>query len=118
MADADQRPDTSLRPFSTWLVEQRGGALHGELAEALAEVARAVVDVQKPGTLTLTLKLKPSKVDGALTVEDEVKVKAPEPDRGAALFFPDSAGNLSRRDPRQPELPFGQPREMREASAE
>ncbi len=102
MPDADER---QIKPAAAWLQEQRGGALHGELGEAIAEVSRAVLDHEKPGSVTLTIKFKPSKVDGALLIEDDIKAKVPEPERGAALWFPDQHGNLSRRDPRQPELP-------------
>lgn len=107
MADAERPPDepVALRPFAAWLHEQRGGALHGELGERFAEMCRAVLDHEKAGTITVTIKAAPSKVDGALLLTDEVKVKVPEPDRGAALWFPDAHGNLSRRDPRQPEIP-------------
>jgi hypothetical protein len=102
---ADDNPQPQRKPFAAWLHEHRGGALHSELGEKLAELSVACLDNEKGGTLTVTIKVKPAKVDGALIFEDEVKVKVPEPDRGGAIWFPDSNGNLSRRDPRQPELP-------------
>lgn len=98
-----ERPQT--RPFSAFLQEQRDGLLHAELSDQLATLAAAVSDTNKAGTLTLTIKVKPSKVFGALEVEDDLKVKPPQSDRGAAIFFADEHGNLSRRDPRQPQLP-------------
>lgn len=101
---AEPRPQT--RPFAAWLQEQRNGLLHSELSERLADLVAAIAEHEKGGTLTLTLAIKPSKVYGAVEVEDTVKVKAPEADRDAGLFFADSHGNLSRRDPRQPELPL------------
>jgi hypothetical protein len=104
-----------FKPFTVWLQEQRGGGLHGELSEKLAELSRAVLDNEKAGTLTLTIKVSPSKMDGAVQVEDKIAVKTPEGDRGAAIFFPDALGNLSRRDPRQPELPL---RDLKEASSQ
>jgi hypothetical protein len=94
------------RPFAAWLQEQRQGGLHSELSDALAEVVQAVVDHEKPGTVQLTVTVKPSEMDGAVVVSDKVVAKPPEPEKGASLFFSDSRGNLSRRDPRQQELPL------------
>lgn len=92
--------------FAAWIQEQRGGTLHGELSEALAEVSASVVDLQKAGSLTLKINIAPAgKEQNGVIVTDVVTVKAPE-DRGASMFFTDGHGNLSRRDPRQPELPL------------
>lgn len=106
---AAERPQ--IRPFAAWLQEQRNGLLHSELSDKLAELVETIQEHEKSGTLTLTISIRPSKVYGAVEIEDTVKVKAPEADRDAGLFFADSHGNLSRRDPRQPELP------LRDASA-
>lgn len=120
MADpAEQQPDEEVRPddggdggspprrlFATWLQEQRNGGLHHELTEGLAEVTTAVQDLQKAGSLTLTLKIVPAgKEQQAVIIADDVKVKAPAA-RGSSMFFTDPHGNLYRRDPRQPELPL------------
>jgi hypothetical protein len=95
------------RPFNQWLLEQRQGALHGELTARLAEVTAAVAEHQAKGTVTLTITIAPQKHDAtAVIVSDDVKAKAPRGDRGASLFFVDDHGGLSRRDPRQPELPL------------
>lgn len=94
------------RPFAAWLTEQRGGSLHGELTEKLADLVAACLEHGEGGSLVLTVKVKPNKDGVTVTVTDEVKAKEPEGDRGAALFYADAEGNLSRRDPRQPELPL------------
>lgn len=98
------------RPFAAFLREQRAGELHQELTDALAEVVQAVDHHGRSGTLTLTISISPSKVNGAVEVADKVASKLPEAERDVGLFFADGSGNLSRRDPRQPELP------LREAS--
>jgi len=98
---ADGEIPQHLKPFASFLQQHEHGGLHNELSEDLAELTRAVVDNQKAGTLTLTLKLKPTKMDGALEVEASVKVKTPEVERPTAFWFPDAHGNLHRRDPRQ-----------------
>jgi hypothetical protein len=112
------RPQT--RPFAAFLNEQRHGALHGEISTALADVVHAVLEHDKQGSLTLTIKVKPAG-DGAVQVIDHVQIKAPEGDRPAALFFADDHGNLSRNNPHQPELPLreiptDQPDALREAN--
>lgn len=97
---------TTTKPFGQFLLEQRNGALHGELSDRLREVVEGVVQHGKAGALTLLVTVKPSGVGAQFLVTDEVRVKVPEADRGASLFFADQRGNLSRSDPRQPELPL------------
>ena len=107
MTTTDQPPETHLRPWTAWLLEQRNGALVAELGEALAELTEAVTEHREPGTLTLVLKLKPLTSDAhALEVVDDVRVKAPTAPRTGSIFYPDTAGNLSRTDPRQQRLPL------------
>jgi hypothetical protein len=93
--------------FSAWLAKQREGALHGELTDELAALAAAVARHEKPGTLTLKVTIKPGE-DGAdyLVISDEVSAKPPQPPRSPSLFYADSDGNLSRNNPRQPQLPL------------
>lgn len=98
---------SATKPFGQFLLEQRNGGLHGELSDRLREVVEAVVEQGKPGTLTLTVTIKPAgNGTNQFIVGDDIKAKAPEPERGASLFFADRRGNLSRTDPRQPELPL------------
>jgi hypothetical protein len=98
------RPQT--KPFAQWLQEQRGGNLHGELSEALAELVQTVMDTQRGGRLVLTVSVKPNKDGITCMVEDQHKVTPPKGDITPSLFYTDEHGNLSRRDPRQPELPL------------
>lgn len=105
----------ATKPFGQFLLEQRNGALHGELSDRLREMVEAVVQHRKAGTLTITITVKPLSSAGQYLVADEVKSKAPEADRGASLFFADGRGNLSRTDPRQPELPLREVPESAEA---
>lgn len=99
--------DDTIKPFGLWLHEQRNGSLHAELGEHLADIAARVIDLQKAGTLSLTVKIAPTgEGQNSVFISDEVKAKPPEPPRPKALFFSDTKGNLSRRDPRQAELPL------------
>lgn len=104
--EPDTATATAPRPFTQWLQEQRGGNLHGELSEQLQQLVQAVTEHGKNGSLTLVVHVKPAGNGVNLLVSDDVKVKAPQPERPVALFFADDEGNLSRRDPRQPELPL------------
>lgn len=109
----EEQPTTiaTTKPFNTFLNEHRAAGLHNELSEELQRVVAAVLAQRKKGSLTMTIGIAPSDVNGAVVVTDKVVSKPPEPDRDPSLFFSDGSGNLSRRDPRQPELP------IRDASA-
>jgi len=98
--------ETATKPFGAFLHEHRAAGLHNELGEGLAEIVAAVLEHQKTGTLEIKIKVAPSDIGGAVVVTDEVKVKAPQADPDPSLFFSDRTGNLSRRDPRQAELPL------------
>ena len=98
------------KPFAAFVQEQRNGGLHGELSEALTKLVAAVGEIEKKGTLVLTLTVTPNRDGQTVVVTDKVKVTLPESERGAAIYFFDEEGNLSRQNPRQIELP------LREAS--
>lgn len=91
-----------VRPFADWLREQSNGKTHDELSEALHQLIGRVLDTGKKGEVALTVKVAPLKDDIAvLIVSDEIKLKLPEHDRKASMFYPDDDGNLSRTDPNQ-----------------
>lgn len=97
--------DVQVRPFADWLREQSKGATHDELSQALHDLTARVIDTEKKGTLVLSITVQPLKgqVD-ALVVSDEIRLKLPEHDRKASLFYPDRQGNLTRSDPNQLEF--------------
>ena len=116
------------RPFAAFLQEHRNGGLHHELSDALAELVTACVEHAKAGTVILQVKGQPNKDGQTVVVTDTVMLRAPEGDRGAALYFTDARGNLSRHNPNQLAMPLreapapaGEPRdvpdEKREAPA-
>jgi hypothetical protein len=102
---AEDEKKRDVRPFVEFLHEQRRGATHVELSEALNKVTEAVVEHGKVGSITLTVKVKPGG-DGMVIVEDEIKAKAPEPGRAANIYYVDDDANLQREDPRQQRLPL------------
>lgn len=71
-----------------------------EASEALRDLVGKVRDTGKKGTLTLTITVAPFEADSSvLTINDEIKVRAPEHTRKPALAWPDGRNNLSRSDP-------------------
>lgn len=105
MTDKPPKPPNSpaleLRPFAAWLHEHNKGRTHDELGVALRDVAAAVKDTGKPGRLTLTIEIRPSKAEGAVTVTDKISTKIPALERPASIFYLDDADNLVRNDPHQ-----------------
>ena len=103
--------DIVVRPFADWLIEQSGGNTHDELGHALHDLVARVLDTGKKGSVTLTVTVAPLKDDvEVLIVTDEIKLRLPEHDRKASLFYPDESGNLTRQDPNQ--LTFDSLREV------
>ena len=95
-------PPTEPRDFAAFLVETPSGRTHTELSEALRDPVAKVVDTGKAGALGLVVKVAPMKGDpSTLVVTDEIKLKLPEHDRKASVFWPDKDGNLVRNDPNQ-----------------
>jgi hypothetical protein len=102
--------DRELKPFADWLAMQRKGTLANELASAMADVNQAVLDTGKPGSITLTVKVKPTGDGTSVFITDEVKAKAPEPERGQSVFFVDEHGNPHRSQQVLDEVPANQAR--------
>lgn len=99
--------DQQVRPFAAFLQEQAGGKTHTELSEALRDLVARVQDTGKKGTVTLAVHVEPMKGDPRiLVIHDEIKLKLPEHDRKASIFFADARGNLTRDNPDQPQLPL------------
>lgn len=97
---ADQQQDSEIQPLSVWLGEQRKGALDVEAGADLSKLVEAVRLTGRGGTLTVAVKVTPGKA-GSLEVVDDVRLKLPEPEREAALWFADKHGRLTRHDPDQ-----------------
>jgi len=91
------------RNFNEIIAEVDHGNLHHLLSEALEQVSAGVLETNKAGSLTLTLKLKVNK-DNQIFMDSEVKKKVPEQGVATSLFFADENGSLSRRDPKQGDM--------------
>jgi hypothetical protein len=68
----------------------------------LHDLVQRVADTGRQGSLVLTISVQPMKGadNGALMVSDAIKLKLPEHDRKASIFFSHD-GNLRRTDPHQ-----------------
>lgn len=97
---------TQARPAAAVLQELNRGRSHRELSDELVKLTQAVRDTGKPGSVTLTITVKPSKADGAFEISDKISSKIPVFDRAASIFFADAEGNLTREDPRQIAMEF------------
>lgn len=98
----------SQRVFLDAVRELREGATLHELGEQLVKLVQAVRDTGRPGSLKLELKVKPASKGSTVTVlalEDVITVKQPAAERGSTILYAGADNSLTRRDPRQPELP-------------
>lgn len=91
--------------FLTTIAELAYGEAVAEYDTAINEMALAVKEHQKPGTMTIVLKFLPKGGD-QIEVVDSYKVSKPEHGRQSTITYVQRDGSLSRRDPRQPVLPL------------
>lgn len=98
---SDEEP-TEEQSFAAFLCQHARGASERELSTALRDLAEAVEETGRPGSITYTLSLRPeSRAEHVVTTTDEIKVKMPKADRPASIFFIDQQYRLVRNDPRQ-----------------
>lgn len=94
-----------MRPVTDVLRDIRRGRAVEQATRMLAEIVRAVDETDKPGELTIKLKVKPEKGGGSQkTITCDVRMKKPETDIPEAVFFSDPDGDLHRSDPSQAEM--------------
>ena len=67
-----------VRDFVAWLVEHDGGRTATAASLALADVARAVDDHQRPGTVTLRITMKPAAPAAVQREQHPFVVRAPQ----------------------------------------
>lgn len=93
------------RPFIDTMRDIEAGCLLDELSETQHSLIDAIRLTGKGGELTIKLAYKPDG-NGQMTIKADVKAKEPALSRGTSLFFLTPEGNLTRRDPRQQDLPL------------
>ncbi len=93
-----------MRLFTDVIGDLESGRVAEDLTAALHEVVMAVQATGRAGKLTLTLSIRPNG-DDSVFITPSVKPAAPEPARAVTTFYL-TAGGITRRDPRQGEIPF------------
>lgn len=102
--------DSTARNFAQVLAAIEDGHFHGDLSDKLRDVVGDLENAamqrggKAAGTLTLTLKL--SLEGGIMEISGDISTKVPKPKRGRSIFYVTPENNLSRRDPKQPDLPL------------
>lgn len=91
--------------FHEWLADHARGTLDNELTAELAELVKAVSELEKPGTLTLQLKVDVAGSGGrTVFIAGKVTSKPPVPAPEASIFYVGDGGTLHRDDPYSPRL--------------
>ena len=91
------------------LAQQRSGTLLAEVGEAASEIARLIRERGRgSGKVTVTIDLRAATKGAgkALSIAATVKTTMPRAEVEETLMYVGEDGKLSRRDPRQPELPL------------
>jgi hypothetical protein len=92
-----------MRLITDIMRDIKKGRLVEEATAALAEVVRCVDELHKPGSVSITITVKPG--DGnEKTLQATLSIKKPARDIPPAIFFSDDDGDLHRSDPRQSEM--------------
>ena len=92
-----------ITKYSEHIRTMARGSIDDEISEALSELVRECRIHGQPGTLTVTLRLKPEGRDGDYMAIDctKIAVNAPQPKRLGAVMYARSNGDLLRDDPEQ-----------------
>lgn len=86
------------------LMNLREGGSVEELAHEIRNAVRATRETGKKSSVTLKIDIAPNGRE-AVTITDTVVAKLPKPDAVSTMFYATEDDGLSRRDPRQPEIP-------------
>lgn len=114
-----EHPEATIEPphtntpksFAQFLMEQQGGAVHGELSEKLRDLVEAIeTHFNKfPGKTVgeLHLKMKITLDRGAYKVTTEYSTKHPKAPVADTIMWLGADGNLQTSNPRQLTMGFG-----------
>lgn len=97
--------EVHVRPFAEMLTILDRGAAHDEASRSLHDLIAAVVDLGRKGSLTIAIEVSPLKgMKDQVVLTAQVTTKMPKADATSQMFFVDQSGNLTRSDPRQPQI--------------
>lgn len=100
----EKLPERQGVEFVEFVMTHRKGAMNLDVTEALDELVKAVTEIGKTGTLTLTITVSTieSDTDVILGIADEVKVRPPKRKGDPGLFYLQSPdGQIGRNAPQQ-----------------
>ncbi|MGW2544626.1 hypothetical protein ACWC5I_28050 [Kitasatospora sp. NPDC001574] len=100
-------PDVNPEPFADFLTAHMGGRVHDAASRELRELNRAVAEHGKRGTLAVVVTVEAPRghvEGGPLSISVATVLKAPKALTPATVYYLDSDGHTSRRDPRQDAL--------------
>lgn len=89
-----------MKAFTDTLREINGGKFADELNTALQQLVIDVKNVGKAGSISVTIKLKPTRGQ-AFEIDHDFNVKSPEFQRPADIMFATADGALVRDNPTQ-----------------
>lgn len=100
---SDEAPQ---QDFASALVQIDKGRLAGTASRELTELIKAVRETNRPGSITVTLKISPDRGSGGerVMVAGAVATKKPAFEPRTSIFFLDEDGGLHRDDPKQHDL--------------
>ena len=107
MKDEKQQNDSEVADILGTLADLDRGMFAISCGRKLLELNRAVAEVRAPGTLTITLKIKPAGFSDATgkvnqcEIQPAIDIKKPEHPLRKSLFFLTEDARLSRQDPDQ-----------------
>ncbi len=103
--------DGTVRSFSTLVAGIDDGALHHELTREVDRIVLALVEAGIEGggsTASLSLKLSFKRDGRQIDVSGTVGAAMPTKPRGKSTFWVTADNQLTRRNPRQQDLPFAE----------
>ena len=112
------KPEEGARSYATLVGQLGEGTLNAELSEDLHALVKRLeahaYDFGKAkGVITLALAVEIDR-EGVVTVDPDIKVKAPKPARRKGRYWLTPGGNLTPDNPKQTQLPL---REVPKAAA-
>jgi hypothetical protein len=93
------------RPLTDIIGEIENGQFLHEATKAFNDVMEGVNETGKAGKIKITIDVRPTGKN-TVSVVAAVDEKIPEHTRPVTTFYVDKQGQLTRRDPNQPDLPL------------
>jgi hypothetical protein len=98
-----------MNAFQQTIADIGHGDLSDQAAEQFAQLIQAVRETAKEGKITLTINVKPRGRDTSqVEVTGKIALSAPVADIAPVMMFASEDGTLTRHNPNQLKLPFGE----------